>query len=1022
MTTNLPPSEKELTADRHWEAFIDSAQNALPTTDPSELELMLWRALRGVQFIGELPLKKQHAQQLAIILQRGYPTVSHNAFRERYFANPRPALLMVTMVLTARHFQGNVAKFWEYFLVNMLGVSADQNWQNALRSCYRDSLSWLITHHPQLWQPIDDRQVVRAIYSHAVIPQYVEDDFARLVLYWRENRLHTWPVESILTQTPTTYLNVQAEPLRKFLKDDDYADARRMLIDSVLAALQLHDEIGDTDAVRDLLSNPIQRAIWMHIENELKRLIVARAVARKPSSPYWVWDVVGEELMMALPTQKLAKKTHPKPEYVITVDDGQPARQQIYPWDDGLNWITDPLRLPFAPSDSLIILNDRLGRAVHRMTVPPLPASDFTLYRPDASGETARVVTDSTRGLPDGEYWVSHVSGIELTDAQQERIRPIEPLHVPRVLRQQNNHTQGGRYHLRFPVSVMTGDGRMLEKLTHPAQTAPKITLSGDLIDLTLSADKPQIFRSVAALHAEVYAPAHCGKQFTALIRLEKDHRTFHFTVPDDGFLSFMLEEHMPDTFGTFELQLYAGTRAVGEAQIFAVVPDIEIEGPSLEIVYSPTILPKAVAIGTVQHYEAQLTGAGAIKASDIALDIEWHELRDTEVGFILSKDDRYVEFRWKVRRVWAWLENVKDSPDRVSLSELNQAVVIVRGAGNAWAVWRVGERAYQFQLNARGEYRNDVRLDSLGELLRYSQEDCHVVLSFGNIQWSLFQFAAMPALSSDRITQVAETPVMPPAQPVSEFEMLTQLLRPYRKELARERFPPEYMAQVLSAPDKIFKQLEMPVLLGDAHMARIYRAVGSREGIGALDENGVLAFVIDREYTRQILSGEKPVLLEAINQDVAPTARRGYCYAVMEYVKNMQDPQRHKARSLIDRLVSRSGISYEVADWFWTRIDIPMIERANQVWQILHAREDDNVLMRLDRRVFLIALGLRLHAHYPDEAKELFDVAGLELKSFIRAFGWAARGCHRLMAWAIGWAEICHHYQSLDDAEGEAS
>lgn len=1007
---------------QHWHAFLNSNPPTLQSMTADHVDGMLWQALNRVQFAGELPLTRDHLDELAAVLRRAYPWDKPAAFARMYYHKPRAALMFVTMVFTARHLLGNENNYWINFITDILHMPGDHGgWQTEMRGCFRHAISQLHSVMPRFWMPADNRAVVNGIYAHAIIPQYIEDDFARLVLYWRENQLHIRSVEVIVKLTPPSYLDLQTEPLKRFLREDTYAEARHSLIDGLMSALQLQDELGDVDAVRDLLQNPIQRAIWQQIESEVRRLTVARAVVRRQAPPYWVWDLSDDELAIVLPAQTLAKKSYLKPTYITYPDDGRIVRDALYPWDDGEHWVTDRLVLPFAPPGSDITLQDGQGRVIHKTAVPGVPATDVALFRPDASGDTARLTTDGARGYADGDYVVSHNTSVTLVDGSGRQIEPFEPLYVPLSLQEQTGHRAGGRYRLRFPVKIVSAQGAILSELPAPVQSAPRVELLGEPLDPTLSPLRPPVFASTSRLAIEITAPAHIGKPLTTLIRTAREHTIITVGVPNDGIIRIALRDQLPADFGTFDLLLFAGTRTLlSEPLQFAVATGIAVESPALDTVYSPLTLPRALigGMGTCIHH---LVGTGTATRQDNQLDVVWHDLRDLDVGVILNRNGRRVELWWPIRRVTAWLEQIDPSVGEFSMQGLSRAVIHLRGKSKSWAFWQIDDKRYGFPLNARGEYRCDLRRDPLVDLLRQQSHAADVVVTIEHISWTVFRYIPTVGLNAARPTATMEAVAVQTVPYQNEFQALTRELQPYRKELARALFSTDLMARILAVPDEVRRRLEIPAMLGDPHMSSIYGATQPSEiGIAALDADGVLAFVIDREYARLKMSEKSRIESPQPNRPAPPRSRQGYCSAVDEWVSTRFDIRRPKEREFLNRLVAAPTLSYETADRFWTRIDIPMVERASRIWQILHAREDDDTLLRLDRRVFLIALALRFHAYYPKDAAEVFEIGRLELKPFVQAFDWAARSCPKLMAWAIGWAEICHHYQPADETEDD--
>src|SRR5690606_8218484 len=107
-------------------------------------------------------------------------------------------LLMTTMVFTARYAEfadDETPSFWRPYARMVWRLDdADQNFQQTCRRRFRSARARLEDEYDLFFpHKIDwhDQEVVSGIYMHAILPSYLEDDFAQwLVGLWKQGE--TW--------------------------------------------------------------------------------------------------------------------------------------------------------------------------------------------------------------------------------------------------------------------------------------------------------------------------------------------------------------------------------------------------------------------------------------------------------------------------------------------------------------------------------------------------------------------------------------------------------------------------------------------------------------------------------------------------------------------------------------------------------------------------------------------------------------------------------------------------------------
>jgi len=735
------------------------ALDSMPALTARRIDALLMEALREVDLIGELPISKAAFNQMTDVMRREF-FVSYRPSIRRVW----PALFVTSMVFCARYSEETDRNFWTPYARLVWNLpAASQSFQNQCRSHFSDCRKWLAREYGLDFPVIPEHtgSVVRPVFYHAVIPFYLQDDFAR---WLSENleRLREFDAASMpvaLRNDPSLVYVVPT--LRRFLQDEETIHPAAELIAHLNEAARLFLE-GEED-VGALMINPIQRDLWRKIELVLTEKVERENIQRvRQPKLTWIWSLENSELMLRL-TNVLAEPGH-QPDVCVWTDKTRvdlarsDVLERVSPWKrpDG-RWFVDEVLVADGPPDGRVYVlsvehDDDAPDVVYQAEVPPLPGEPVAFFRV-SRGDWGTWV-DPHR-VTDGKWLVSMAADVEIVGENGQPCQWVDSKYLPNALREHAGHARAGIINLVLPV-VVFHKGRELFRIERKSGSVGQPWVDGPHMVPDLSSHIPPVFTDWPIKLTIPFGETDRLKRITLTIRSSgKIHAaqlldemlergTLEIT-PEGG--EVVLNQIVPETAGVFVVDLRRGLQSLLDEPVqFAVLPGISLQPPDFDRLYSPICLPTAY-IGGIRPEQAVVPHGVECQPEAQGIKIIWRDLRQPECSLRLSISDQQIPLAWPIKRVWAWVDGLgSDGTLRATLR--NEALIHVRGPRDQWLAWRItnDSQERQFKLGARGELDFTLAQDQLIEMIEHCpQTHVTVNLSAGEDEWKLFEYVRKP-------------------------------------------------------------------------------------------------------------------------------------------------------------------------------------------------------------------------------------------------------------------------------------
>lgn len=735
------------------------ALDSMPSLTAWRIDALLMEALREVDLIGELPISKPAFNQITDVMRREF-YVSRRLRITRVW----PALFVASMVFCARYSEETDRNFWTPYARLVWNLSAaPQAFQNQCRSHFAGCRKWLTREYGLDFPVIPEHpgSVVRPVFYHAVIPFYLQDNFAR---WLSENleRLREYDTDSMPVVLRTDPSLVYVVPtLRRFLQDEETIHSAAELIAHLNEAARLFLE-GEED-IASLMINPIQRALWKEIELVLTEKVERENIRRvRQPKLTWIWSLENSELMLRL-TNVSAEPGH-QPDVCVWTDKTRvdlarsDVLERVSPWrrPDG-RWLVDEVLVADGPPDGQVYVlsvehDDHAPDVVYQADVPPLP-SDLVVFFRVSRGDWGTWV-DHPR-VTDGKWLVSMAADVEIVGEDGQPCQWVEPKYLPDMLREHAGHARAGIINLELPGAVFH-KGRELFRIERQPDSVGQPWVNGPHMVPDLSSHIPPVFTNWPVKLTIPFSEADrlnritltirsSGKMHVAQLLDEMLERGTLEKTPDGGEVA--LNKIVPETAGVFVVDLRRGLQSLLDEPVqFAVLPGISLQPPDFNLLYLPTHLPTAY-IGGVYAEQVVIPHGAECQPEAEGVKITWCDLRRPECSLRLVISGQQIPLAWPIKRVWAWVDGLgSDGTLRAKLR--NEALIHVRGPRDQWLAWRItnDSQERQFKLGARGESDFILAQDQLIEMVEHcSQTHVTVNLSAGEDEWKLFEYVRKP-------------------------------------------------------------------------------------------------------------------------------------------------------------------------------------------------------------------------------------------------------------------------------------
>lgn len=743
-----------------------------------EWEWKLRSQFEKAAWIGQLAVTEADFAELCQVIQA--EAQGPNIFTRVLEGQPRlvpPAVFMTTMVFAARYSQQNADEFWVPYLRTVWNVEYTQAFMARCRKRFIEAVPYLEQTFDFDFPRQSEGDLVAAVYRHALLPRYVQDDLARwLQEQWRDVlEINEAPDLLLAGLRQDKSLNYLPRRLQKFIQEKATESTAVALIGNMAAAISLHVNDGETiETISALLADiPIEQELWREIAQIFADDEQTQPTSLRQSRPRltWVWDLANEE--MALRVQNIIlpadSDLEGEPDRLVWLDiaAANPLNAEIEvelsPWRmyTGERVINDVfLAEPDGPINGQLVMLTDMDEEAARLDVPPLPAAKVQFFRLTQQGAYGIPVEPSQ--VTDGAWLVCAAMPLTLLDEDKTEIVPGAHLDVPYPLNQ--HYWWAAEVTLDLPVSVKMENTTVMNLAAGSATTPigrPSIvgafpisglsrqtqpTFANTEISLVLTQAGERLLKQASLWLrgqdgwrwqrplAELLAEGHAEWQGVDL------HINLHHIIPAQ-----------PD-FYLAELRASLQPLLPTPLQ-FAVVPGLEAVPPPDDQLYTPANPPQVVLWGVDDSALVRREGVQVEKLPDGRQAITWYDLRH-EPRLTLRFDKVDIPLAWSLPHFMAWIEPKPTKPF-LTLAELQDSILHAIGTKTAVSEFRlfiIGQRYRPFSLR-NGRYTTAIGQSQLYDMVKLAQtQPVQVKVQVGEQSWTLFEVRRRPDLTSARL------------------------------------------------------------------------------------------------------------------------------------------------------------------------------------------------------------------------------------------------------------------------------
>jgi hypothetical protein len=736
-TTNPPKRQRKI--DTGWLPDAGSERYRWETE--------LRQKLARVRWVGELALSEaKFAELCAVIRKEAWGMPKHVP----------AAMFMVSLVFSARYAvleeDETTDEFWSpyYRTVWHKPKPYEQTFYLQCKARFQQVAPYLETYGLTFkGLGFSAGDVVTPVFRHALLPKYVQDDFAEWLCNQWENILQFGDDPTLLMRELKAERSLKGLRLKQFIHGEKTASTAVAIITNIANALNLHlKEDEPAEKITDLLKG-VERELWYKVSQHIARQKSEAKGRTRQARLEWVWDIERQEMALRLRELTITltgNQTEPQWVRWLATTDEELYEKPVVAWrlPDGAYWLeTLILPCPDAPWEGEIRVEDDEKNSLWQKRVPLLPTGELLFFRQTQQRALGIVVGEEQ--LSDGEWLVCASTAVDFfsaNDNDKNSPQPItESLTIPYPL-DRTGYTWAAIINLRFPLQLRQENGKLRSltaRVDIPAVGRPR--LSGDQI-AGLSPYLPPVFSTTnITLHLNYGAKPLLQHATLRLIgqgnkqtRIHETHRLKE--LQEMGMVAQIgdgLEIRLADILhreraDVYQLQLYRGVTPIWQAaQEIAVVPGLQIHhAPDGEQMYTPANLPSVSIRGiTPDRVEPAAQQPHTITPEEgDAWRLDWHTVRQ-EPQLTLKFDERRIQLAWSVPRCDVWLEAVPSEHELLTLENPKEELLLCGVAKHVKedpAIWLDGEK-YTQKFNRKGEMRTSLVSKHLSEGLRRYQE-----------------------------------------------------------------------------------------------------------------------------------------------------------------------------------------------------------------------------------------------------------------------------------------------------------
>ena len=722
----------------------------------ADWEKRFWVWLEKEELIGELPISREQFEEIC-----GYVRKEAIIDGKIKLNNVPPATFMATMVFAARYSENEASNFWDPYAHLVWGLDeASMNFQTKCRYHFNQSAEFLREKFNLDFSVTQaGYRTVSPIYRHAIIPAYLQDDFAKWIVQHSQTILEDGDYRLKLNDE----IKAQKAPLRNFLNDEDTRISANKLVQNMATILQLYHEGAIANDIAQLLENsPIEREIWQELLALLAGNVEARNVKDKKQTGRidWIWCLDSDEMRLRL--SKFVMKS--EPERVVWAD----ADRELFidPWttSEG-NWLIDEVELDGTTQGETIRIVDEDDTVLEERNVPTLSSDSALFFRPyPAQDNQDRALFVERERIQDGEWWICVKEGFSLYDANKKLIEAKKDLSVPDGL---VGMAKAGIYDISLPIEIGDGNNIVVIEAKEKSDIRPKLFAPLPFRILNLSTKTPPVFTtSNVTLRVQGADEKLIHRTW---LRLVCGQQVAQYPVSDlnikweaDGTVSIPLEALLKPTAAMYSVQLHQKGRGLfPEVLEFGILPNVQVSPPdTYDKVYTTHDLPSCVVRGisaeniipNPDRFSFEQTPNGEIR-------IQWHDLRDG-CRLPLKVEAHHFTLAWDIQSYFAWLTppNNKSylTPERFNQSTLSVIAPTKREKTPHYIEWfhlHVNGESRRYEMPRKGRVHIPLRNDPLRDILEQAEQPSNIItIQMREVRWPIVEVRRFPDIKQVQV------------------------------------------------------------------------------------------------------------------------------------------------------------------------------------------------------------------------------------------------------------------------------
>ncbi len=762
----------------------DSGWAGKPGTRLHEWEMKLRQQFEKVAWLGQLPLTEDDFKTLCLIIQE--EAQEPNLQTKVVEGQPRlvpPAVFLTTMTLSARYAEQKpdeaVDEFWNPYLRAVWGVTYSQAFMTRCRKRFVNVLPYLEKTFSFEFPQRSNGDVVTPVFRHALLPRYMQVDFA---VWLRKNWRHVLAVADTpellaahLQQEHSLDL-YYSHRLKQFITGKATAETAAALVANMAAAISLHINDGETiESISNLLSDtPIEQEVWRELAQIFLEAQKSQTGTLRQTKPRlsWIWALDAEEI--GLRVQNI----------IIPADNGLEGEPDRLVWlasssDDPLSVEIEVEVTPWrmqtgeriiqnvifeepdgAANGQLVLLTDMDEEAM-RLDLPQPLTGPVQFFR--ATQQGAYGVPVQPGQVRDGMWLVCAARPLTFLDADNEPIEPDETLPVPYPL--DGRFNWAAQLTLHLPVTIKQGAKKLLVlKESGAAPAIAKPVLTGKQPIAPLSRQVQPTFTNTTIALSIAYGGERLLKQASLWIQGQEgwrkqrplsDLRQHGLAELNETGLHIHLGDLLPSRPNLYTVELRISLQPVFPAPLqFAVVPGLHVIPPEANRVYTPANPPRLELNGVDEAAVVRREGMAVELLGNGRQQITWTDLRhDPRLTLRFDKVD--IPLAWQIARFMAWLEPKPKRPF-LTREELRQTTLHAVGTRNVveqFTVFIPGQAGRRVISLRRGRYSAVIGRSQLSDMVRLAKQP-HIIVKaqVGADTWPLFTVRRRPQLRRARV------------------------------------------------------------------------------------------------------------------------------------------------------------------------------------------------------------------------------------------------------------------------------